>query len=291
VSDSPWVRDDIVSWDFGDLPDSIEVRRAGMTLLGYPALVDNGTCKSVSMRLFDTPEAAHASHRAGVRRMFLIQMGEELKHLSRTLSGFDRMALNFSTIGSGDELRAQLMDAIADRAFGDAGHIRTQADFTDRAGAAWRQLTAARNEVCAAVDQTLVAYQQLAKQLSGPLPPLWEPAARDVKEQMAHLLPKDFVTRTPVEWLPHLPRFIKAAQVRMQKLGRDAQRMAELAPLWEQYLARAKKHKAEGVVDPALEQYRWMLEEFRVSLFAQELKTSIPVSATRLEAQWALVKP
>jgi ATP-dependent helicase HrpA len=88
---------------------------------------------------------------------------------------------------------------------------------------------------------------------------------------------------------------LKAAHARLQKLGdaghvRDAQRAAEIAPLWKQYVERLQKHRKEDTLDPALEQYRWMLEEFRVSLFAQELKTSIPISAKRLEAQWQLVK-
>jgi ATP-dependent helicase HrpA len=131
--------------------------------------------------------------------------------------------------------------------------------------------------------------------LSSPLPPLWAAAANDVRQQLAHLMPKRFITQTPLSWLPHLPRFLKGAHARLQKLGdaghvRDAQRSAEFAPLWKQYADRRDKHRKEGVVDLALEQYRWMLEEFRISLFAQELKTSIPISAKRLEAQWLLVK-
>ncbi|MGB7161549.1 MAG: DUF3418 domain-containing protein, partial [Tepidisphaeraceae bacterium] len=294
VEESPYHRDNLVHWDFGDLPESVEVKRHGMTLRGYPALIDHTGV--VAMRLLDSPEAAHAAHRLGVRRLFMLQLDNEMKHLAQTLPEFARMALYYKPIGSSDELRADLIAAIADRAFGDAGVLRTQRAFTDRAGVAWKQLAVARNEVTQIASAALTEYHALTLKLSSPLPPLWAQAANDVRQQLAHLMPKRFITLTPPPWLPHLPRFIKAAHARLQKLGdaghvRDAQRAAEIAPWWKQYVDRLAKHRKEAVIDPALEQFRWMLEELRVSLFAQELKTSIPISAKRLEAQWQLVKP
>jgi ATP-dependent helicase HrpA len=294
LEESPYHRDNLARWDFGDLPASVEVKRAGMTLRGYPALIDHGGV--VSMRLLDSPEAAATAHRRGVRRLFMLQLDKEMRHLAQTLPEFARMALYYKPIGTTDELREDLMSAIADRAFGDDGDIRTQSAFTDRAGVAWKQLAVAKTEVSQIAMQTLGEHHALTLKLSSPLPPLWAAAANDVRQQLAHLVPRRFVTRTPPQWLVHLPRFLKAAHVRLNKLGdaghvRDAQRSAEIAPLWNQYVARRERHAAEGVIDPALEQYRWMLEELRVSLFAQELKTSIPVSAKRLEAQWQLVKP
>jgi ATP-dependent helicase HrpA len=293
VEESPYHRDNLTRWDFGDLPDSVEVKRAGMTLRGYPALIDHTGV--VSMRLLDSPEAAQLAHRRGVRRLFMLQLEKEMRHLAQMLPDFARMALYYKPIGTTDELRDDLMAAIADRAFDDDGDIRTQAAFTDRAGVAWRQLAVAKNDVTQIAMAALAEYHALTLKLSSPLPPLWTPAANDVRHQLAHLMPKRFITQTPLSWLPHLPRFLKGAHARLQKLGdaghvRDAARSAEFAPLWKQYIDRRDKHAKEGVVDLALEQYRWMLEEFRISLFAQELKTSIPISAKRLEAQWLLVK-
>ena len=248
------------------------------------------------MRLLDSPEAAQLAHRRGVRRLFMLQLDKEMRHLSQMLPEFARMALYYKPIGTTDELREDLMASIADRAFGDDGHIRTQAAFTDRAGVAWKQLAVAKTEVTQIAMAALVEYHAMTLKLSSPLPPLWTAAANEVRQQLAHLMPKRFITQTPLAWLPHLPRFLKGAHARIQKLGdaghvRDAQRSAEFAPLWKQYVERRDKQRKEGVVDPALLQYRWMLEEFRISLFAQELKTSIPISAKRLEAQWQLVKP
>jgi ATP-dependent helicase HrpA len=117
-----------------------------------------------------------------------------------------------------------------------------------------------------------------------------------MREQLAHLMPRGFVRSTPYPWLRQLPRFLKGIEVRLKKLlnagaARDAQGLMEVRRLWETYLKRAERHRESGTHDAALGQYRWMLEELRVSLFAQELKTSMPVSAKRLQALWAEVKP
>ncbi len=116
-------------------------------------------------------------------------------------------------------------------------------------------------------------------------------APNDVKEQLASLIYPGFASRTPHCWLIHLPRFVKAADVRLKKLfnagaARDSINLAIVRPLWEQYLRRRDVQKKQNIYDPELTEYRWMLEEFRVSLFAQELKTSMTISPQRLEAQW-----
>jgi ATP-dependent helicase HrpA len=292
---SPWTRSGITSWDFGDLPESVEIRRHGLTLRGHPALVDDGA--SVSMRLFDSPQAASQAHRGGVRRLFLLQLGKEMAYLERNLPNIDRICLCFAPIGSGERIRADLLSAVADRALGDAAQARTQQAFIDLAGAAWQRLSAARDEVCQAVDQTLTEHNAISRLLSPErIPPLWEPAAVEIREQLAWLVPADLVTRTPPQWLVHLPRFIRAAGLRLGKLGdaghiRDNQRAATVRPHWQRYVERRQKHARDGVVDPNLELFRWMIEELRVSVFAQELKTSFPISEKRLAAQWELVKP
>jgi ATP-dependent helicase HrpA len=127
------------------------------------------------------------------------------------------------------------------------------------------------------------------------LPALLSPSANDVREQMSHLIYRGFVSKTPHKWLVHLPRYAKAADVRLKKLfnagaARDSINLAIIRPLWEQYLRRMEVHRKNNIFDPGLTEFRWMLEEFRVSLFAQELKTAFPISAQRLEAQWAKVR-
>jgi ATP-dependent helicase HrpA len=293
-------RDKITRWDFGDLPEHVELRRMGMTLLGYPSLVDGGA--SASVRVLDAPAAARAAMRGGLRRLFMIQVGEELKYLSRKLPGIEQMSLHYAALGSYEELKRDLLTAAADLAlFGDeddeaANRIRTRDAFAARAQEGWKRLTQSANEVSAAATEALVLRHQLHQRLAEDFPPLLLPAGRDLRDQLARLVPPRFLVRTPTVWLKHLPRFLKGMQIRVQRLfnaglARDAAASAELAPLWKQYLQRELNHRSRGLNDPALEQFRWMLEELRVSLFAQELKTSVPVSVKRLEALWEQVAP
>jgi len=286
-------RDNLKRWDFGDLPRRIEIKRHGVTLGAYPALVDN--TESVSLRLFDSEEVARAAHRAGVRRLFTLQVGQELRHLWRNIKNLDRMAMNYKLLGNTDELRGQLVTAAADRAFAADADIRTQAEFANRALTAWRSLSEAHTYFSDIADQTLLAYYALVKEFGRAFPPLLGPSIKDMREHLARLMPKHFILATPPEWLPHLPRFLKALSVRLKKLTnagltKDQQAIEVIQPLEKAYRDRLEKHRKETVSDPALSQYRWMLEELRVSLFAQELKTSVPVSLKRLGELWAMTR-
>jgi ATP-dependent helicase HrpA len=294
-SASEFHRDNITSWDFGDLPERVEVRRNAMTLQGYPALVDAG--QSVSLRLFDSPEIAATNMRAGVRRLLMIQLREEVKWLARKMPHWERMCLNYATVGSCDELKADLIDAIIDRAlFGHAGEVRTREQFLERAQLGWRRMSIAANEVSDQVDAILEKYQALQLQLGKVAAPALIGSFQDMRRHLAELVYDGFVVETPPQWIAHYPRYLGGIESRLRKLlnaglNRDQAAMAETEPLVRQYRERAAKHEGEEMTDPELANYRWMLEELRVSLFAQELKTSMPVSVKRLEAQWAKVKP
>ena len=294
-SSSEFHRDNITSWDFGDLPERVEVRRNAMTLQGYPALVDAG--HSVSLRLFDSPEIAATNMRAGVRRLLMIQLREEVKWLARKMPHMERMCLNYATVGSCDELKADLIDAIIDRAlFGHEGEVRTRDQFLERAQLGWRRMSISANEVSDQVDAILAKYQALQLQLGKVAAPALIGSFQDMRRHLAELVYDGFVVQTPPQWLAHYPRYLAGIESRLRKLlnaglNRDQAAMAEIEPLVRQYRERAVKHEGEEVTDAELANYRWMLEELRISLFAQELKTSMPVSIKRLEAQWSKVKP
>ncbi len=295
-------RDGLVRWDFGDLPPGVEIPRSGMTLLGFPALMENADA-SVSLRLHDAEPAARAAHRGGLRRLFMIQVAEELKYTLRKIKDLDGLALRYAMVGSGADFKRDLLVAIADRAFfyddaadvDDGWETRTQAQFAARAEAAWRRLAAAGAEVVMAVSESLATYHDVSATLGRDFPPMLMPSARDMRDQLARLVYKGFVARTPSRWLRHLPRYLKGMQVRLQKLmnaglARDAQHMNDVTPHWRAFLAREQLHQDRGVTDPAMERFRWAIEELRVSLFAQELKTPTPVSPKRLEAMWEQVQ-
>ncbi len=296
---SEFHRDSVTSWDFGDLPDRVEVRKNAMTLQGYPAIVD-AAGKSVSLRLFDAPELARQETRRGVRRLLMLQLREEVKWLSRKLPGFEQMQMNYATVGSADDLKADLVEAIIDRAlFSGGGHaapdVRTRQQFLDRAQLAWKRMNVAANEIGGLVSQILEKYQALNFELSKVAPPALIGSYQDMRRHLAGLVYNGFITQTSPAWLEQYPRFLTAIEIRLRKLlnaglNRDQSAMAEIAPLLRQYQDRRDANARDQVADPELETYGWMLEELRVQSFAQELKTSIPVSIKRLEAQWAKVR-
>jgi ATP-dependent helicase HrpA len=290
---SEWNRDGLTKWDFEALPDRVESRINGTTLQGYPALIDAG--RTVSLRLYDSPEAAREANRSGVRRLLTLQLKEEVKWLSRKLPHFEDMALFYAPIGSEEDLKADIVTAATERALEDPANVRTREQFIARSHAAWQRLTESGQALAELVGQILQQFQNLSVELEKPVAPLLEPSILEMRRHLHTLIYNGFIADTPPQWLAHFPRYLKAVEVRLKKLlnaglSRDATAEGEIAPLVEQYEARRKKHEKEGIIDPELEQYRWMLEEYRVSLFAQELKTAIPVSAKRLEAQWGKVR-
>jgi ATP-dependent helicase HrpA len=286
-------RDGLKGWAFNDLPERIEIKRHGVTLGAYPAIVDQ--TEAIGLRLFDSPDAARAAHLAGVRRLFMLQLGPELRHLWRNVKNLERMSMNYKLLGSTDELRGQLMAVAAERAFTPDANVRKQADYQQRGGTAWQRLADQHRILSEFADQALLAYYAAARELSKPVAPLLEPSVKDMREQLARLMPKNFVEATPAEWLPHLPRFLKGIGVRLTKLknaglAKDQTALEVIKPLEQNYLQRLAQHQREKKRDPAMEQYRWMLEELRISLLAQELKTSVPVSTKRLSELWLEVR-
>ncbi|HEX2970753.1 MAG TPA: ATP-dependent RNA helicase HrpA [Tepidisphaeraceae bacterium] len=287
-------RDNITTWDFDDLPESVPVQRHGMTLTAYPALVDNGN--SVSLRLLDSKETAQAAHAAGLRRLLVLQLRDELQYLASNIPNLREMSLYYSTLGSAKDLKEDLIGETINRAFLVDVNVRTPMEFELRLQAGRRhRLIEVGREVADLASRILTTYHAVALLLSKPTIPAFAPSIADIKDQLAHLMPKGFLTTTPDAWLMHYPRYLKAIQSRIQKLStaghtRDAQHLAEVTPFWQAYLARAKQNQQEKIHDPQLELFRWMIEELRVSLFAQELKTAIPVSPKRLEKQWELVR-
>lgn len=295
VPDPRFHKDNITRWDFGDLPERIEIRRHGMTLNGYPALVDNG--KSVLIRMFDSPEVASEHHHAGVRRLFLSQVREEAKYLIRQIPNLEQMALHFGTAGTAAQLKEDLASGIVDRAmFQDPTDVRTQNAFATRSAAAWKKLPPAAKEVTNLVADILSSYHTLARELSRDFPPLLLDSAKDMRTQLRELVYPGFISQTPWLHLHHYPRYLKALSLRLQKLlnagiARDQAGLHVMYPLLRQYRDRLAKHKAEGITDPVLADYRWLLEELRVSLFAQGLRTAVPVSEQKVQKLWAQVRP
>ncbi len=287
-------REDIRDWDFGDLPEEVSFTRNGIALKGYPALTPRAD-GGLDLRLLDSPGRAEVVLRAGLRRLFAMQARDKLKYLKRNLPGFHAMALHYIKVGSQETLREDLMEAVLDRAFlGDEALPRTREQFQDRLAQGRERLVEVANALAVGVGEVLAAYHRVNKQLSGKLPLGWYEAVTDIREQLAELIYPGFISNTPPEWLVHLPRYLQAVELRLRKLAqapdKDRARRADIQRLWGRYQERRERHRQRGLHDPELERFRWLIEELRVSQFAQELKTAVPVSVKRLEEQWARLR-
>ena len=294
LSDPRYTRDALTQWDFGDLPERVAVEHSGALLHGYPTLIDQG--ETVSLRLLDSEESSAAMMSAGLRKLFMVQTAREIKTTLRDLPRLDTLRLNYRPFGTGDELLNDLTLLTADRAFfGETGVVRTQDEFARRAGAAWKRLFEVSRTLGKAVEEIIERHKAVASVLARNYPPLLLDSIEDMRQQLKLLLPKRFLTALPSSKLEHLPRYLRGIDVRLTRLTnaglmKDLQGMGVIRPLMEKYLDQARRHAQRGVIDPALDEYRWMLEEFRIQLFAQEIKTAVPVSEKRLEQAWAVVK-
>ncbi|HRK32285.1 MAG TPA: DUF3418 domain-containing protein, partial [Tepidisphaeraceae bacterium] len=291
---SPWQRKDVKRWDFGDLPESVSIRKPGITVLAYPALVEDG--QRVDLRLLDSPESAARAMRNGMRRLFMQQLSGDFKQLGRSFRGWTIMALHYASLAPSETLRSAILLAVADEAlFHDSPTVvRTQAEFADRAALAWKKLLPAANIAVDHAASALASYHSLARLLEQKHPEHHTAAIADVRGQLAQLFPPDFPIATPLAWRPHLARFIKAAEMRIIKLkswgaAKDSDLMKQIRPFQLQ-LTDLLARKPTAADDAEVIAFRWMIEELRVSLFAQELKTSVPVSVQRLEKHWMSIR-
>jgi len=272
------------AWTFGELPDLLELRKGGQSLVGFPALIDHKD--HVEIEVFDEPEVAAAKHRGGLRRLVALQIRDALKYLEKNIPDLQKMAVAYMPLGTAEELREQIVELALDRAFlGDP--LPTDAvTFAKRIEEGRGRLTLIANEIARAALTVLTEWSAAQRKLKDSKPA--KETADDAAAQLSRLVGKRFVVSTPWAALGHLPRYLKGVQLRLDKWradpARDAQRLAELRPLEQRFLRALAERK--GQADARLEEFRWLIEELRVSLFAQELRTPQPVSVKRLEKAW-----
>jgi ATP-dependent helicase HrpA len=273
-------------WSFGTLPELLELAvgaRGEETLVGYPALVDVGD--AVTLEVFDEPEKAAQAHRAGLRRLFALALREPLKALERSLPDPQRLAMLYLPFGTAEALRAELAAAVLERACLGEPLPDSPEAFAARVAEARPRLVLIGQELARTLLALLSEHAALQKKLAAAKG--FPAVLADVTRQLAALLPRGFLAATDAAHLPHLVRYLRAASVRLDKLrddpDRDARTMAQIAPLL-QNLARAQE-RLRGGHDPRLQEFRWLLEELRVSLYAHE-RTPMPVSVKRLQKVW-----
>jgi ATP-dependent helicase HrpA len=276
--------ENLTTWNFGKLPELLEIRRGGQTLFGYPALVDRTT--HCDVEVFDSPEEAARIHRAGLRRLFALQLREPIKYLEKNLPGLREMSMQFMPRGTQEELRDQLVDTALDRACLQDPLPDDDGSFHTRRDEGRGRLTLLAQEIARLIGQVLGEYAAVTKKLVQAKS--FTAAYADMQSQLDALVGKRFVVDTPYVQLAHFPRYLKGIALRIDKLKadptRDARQFAEFQPLLQHY-QRAIAQRG-GVMDSRLTEFRWLLEELRISLFAQELRTPMPVSVKRLHKVW-----
>ena len=274
----------LTSWSFGELPEIMEVQAGGRSVIGFPALVDEGD--TVALRVQDTPEKAAAAHRKGLRRLFALELREQVKFVEKSLPR--ELGLLFMAWGTEAELKGQIVAATLERTCMLEPLPADAAAFAKRKDEARARISLVGQEIARLIGAILMEHAALQKKLAQlkALPAV----AEDIKTQCAELLPKGFVEAMPFERLAHFPRYLKAASLRIDKLRadptRDARLAQEFAALYKPWERERLARRKSGAPDPWLEDFRWMMEELRVALFAQELKTPMPVSVKRLQKAW-----
>ncbi len=272
------------SWSFGELPELMEVRKGSTSLIGFPALVDQ--TDAVVIEVFDEPEVAAAKHRVGLRRLFALQLKDALKYLEKNIPDLQKMAVAFMPLGTQEELRQQIIEVALDRAFLLDPLPADEASFKRRVDEGRGRLTLIANEVARLAGTVLAEYATAARKIKDTKG--HPDATADAQQQLQRLMPRHFLAQTPWPALQHLPRYLKAITLRLDKLradpARDTARMTDVKPQEQRYWRLVAERK--GQVDDRMQELRWLLEELRVSLFAQELRTPQPVSIKRLEKVW-----
>ncbi|WP_354673319.1 ATP-dependent RNA helicase HrpA, partial [Cupriavidus alkaliphilus] len=278
----------LTGWSFGELPELLEIRKGSQTLFGYPALVDRGT--HCDVEVFDDPQEAARIHHLGLRRLFALQLREQVKFIEKNIPGLQQMAMQYMTLGTQEMLREQIVMLALERACMQAPLPRNDAEFSARKDEGRTRLSLLAQEIARLAGVILAEYAGLPRKLLQAKP--FPGAHADMEAQLGRLMGKRFIDETPYTQLVHFPRYLKGIAMRVDKLkgdpARDSQRMQEMAPLVQQWQRAEKQLRTQGRggEDARLEEFRWMLEELRIALFAQELRTPVPMSVKRLQKVW-----
>jgi ATP-dependent helicase HrpA len=273
-----------LTWDFGKFSPTSEVSRAGQTVTLFNALVDLGD--AVTPSAFDTREESQIAHRKGLVRLFMLALKEQVKFLEKNLPGMQVMGMQFLPFGSPQDLQRQIFSLTFERCCLMEPWPATENEFNARCKDAKNRLTLVAQEITRLASLVLTEYHVLQKSLPGFKS--HAQATQDIRAQCEWMLSREWISHTPYERLQHVPRYLKAINVRLEKLrvnpARDAQQQAQMQSLQQAWQRKLAVQQAD--VDARVVDFGWLLQELRVSLFAQELKTPVIVSVKRLQKMW-----
>ncbi|MFK8050594.1 MAG: ATP-dependent RNA helicase HrpA [Halioglobus sp.] len=287
-------RTGLKTWDFGELPKEFRIRQAGVDIIVFPALVDKG--ESVSIELRDYPSQAGLESRIGLLRLVRLNSATQVKYLRKQLLRGNQFQLALAGAGVN---REQLVEDLIDAAYVQAMNLNDCDAENEKAFAALQlagktQVIERANELETMMLSALSIKADILRSLSAITSGTRGDTRQDISRQLELLFASNFLRDTPAQWLASYPRYLKALKQRLERLSgqyaKDQKYMAMLAELESSFRALLERRPGLLLECAVAMQYRWMLEELRVSLFAQALGTQVPVSEKRLQEQWAMVE-
>lgn len=275
----------VTQWDFGDLPDQESLKANGNQLVAYPCLeLQNDGL--LFLTLMSDPEQADRSHAQGVVFLLKQALQDKVKYLKKQLP-LQKACLIYAPYGTCEHLKEQIIDRALSQLLPEPQRIRSQQDYEEAEAVLKSEWVAEAQKLSKLVNEILTAHQKIAKQVNGKVNPRWLASISDIKTQLNELITPDFVSETPPQWLSQLPRYLTALQKRLEKIDQDPSKdqlaIRQIQPLLNQYAELADN--PAYLHHPGLIEIRWLIEELRISMFAQPLKTLKPVSIQRLEKQ------
>ncbi|MGZ8907907.1 MAG: DUF3418 domain-containing protein, partial [Methylobacter sp.] len=279
-----------IQWAFDDLPDTYLFSQKGQSFIGYPAIIDEGD--AVGVRIFDTGQKAALQHQAGLMRLFQLQLRKECTYIVKNIPQSAAAELTYNRLPkhpiiSGNAVTSykdDLLYLIVHSVFVEGRIIRSQQAFEQSLKQHKPELISVANEAGKLALEIMQLYGNIKLQLQRLNTN--DPLAKDINEQLDLLIYAGFIRNTPYQQLKAIPRYLKAVQYRLDKLDNNPQKIQEVSRYATRYWKEVEKRAKKDGVIPEQEPFRWALEEFRVSLFAQQLKTAYPVSVKRMDKAW-----
>ena len=283
-------QENIIHWNFGELPLSKEISSTHGVFQSYPALVDEKD--SVSLQYLPTQKEADVLMKKGLLRLVKLNIGSNVGDLQKKLPDIQKICLLSTPIANCNEVKTELVDFIIRETFlTEKNKIRGEVTFKKILASGQEKLMTEANNICNYLLKTMQAYHDCRKAIKKLSNPALLESYADINEHISSLVSRHFLNQISLENLRHFPRYLNAVLKRMDKMAgnaaNDRKNMLELKSFWNKY-KKLDSLTNSSSKSQEIEKLRWMIEEYRVSLYAQELKTAYPISIKRLNAQLAI---
>ncbi|MCK4493263.1 MAG: DUF3418 domain-containing protein, partial [Methylococcales bacterium] len=281
-----------ITWAFDDLPETYQFTQNNQEFIGFPALVDEG--ETIGVKIFDTLGKAQIKHELGLTRLFQLQCRKECQYILKSCRGMAKTQLSYNQLLPHPALKQRLtvsykedvLHLILYSVFVENKAIRSQADFEKVLQENKAQLILLSNELSLLLVEIMESYSNLTRQLG--LKSSSNELVTDIQTQLNHLFYQGFIRYIPYQQLQQLPRYLKGMAYRLDKRDMNSTKNQDIKRYWFRFWKEVQKQIESDNIYPERDTFRWLLEEFSISLYAQQLKTPFPVSAKRLEKAWDL---